>query len=183
MIAQDQAGRTFSENLLQHESVYSFCHYLADNYPTNQEASIDVLSNMVQRMAWEFPIGYQFAASYIRTNLINDAVMTNFSIVSAPAFTPGKTNSEIAMLIVDKTQVEPGDTVNYAIIYRSQEQPLKDELDLEWRGWDTNHPQIFTNSTILEFARRQRRRNPDQPRQRVLFCARGQPSCRRGPQT
>lgn len=150
LVAQDGSGRIFSENLLQHESVYSFCHYLADNYPTNQESSVDALSNVVQQMTWEFPIGYQFAASYIRTNLTSDAVMTNFSIVSAPPFTPGKNNSEIAMLIVDKTQVEPGDTVNYGIIYRSQEQPLTDELDLEWRGWDTNHPQIFTKYN-LEF--------------------------------
>lgn len=150
LVAQDSVGRTFSENILQQESVYAFCHYLADNYPTNQEVSVDALSNLVQQMTWEFPIGYQFSDSYVRTNLTNDGVMTNFSIVSAPPFTAGKTNSEIAMLLVDKTQVEPGDTVNYAVIYRSPKNPPTDQLDVEWRGWDTNHPQIFTKYN-LEF--------------------------------
>ncbi len=148
LIAKDNAGRTFSQNILQQESVYAFCNYMADNYSTNQEASVGALSNIVRQMSWEFPIGYQFSASYVRTNLTSDAVMTNVSIVSAPPFTPGKTNSEIAMLLVDKTQVQPGDTVNYAVIYRSPRQPPTEQLEVEWRGWDTNHPQIFTKYNV-----------------------------------
>jgi hypothetical protein len=83
LIAQDNAGRTFSKNVLQQDSVYAFCNYMADNFSTNLEASVDVLSNMVRQMSWEFPIGYQPSASYIRTNLGSDAAMSNFSIVSA----------------------------------------------------------------------------------------------------
>jgi len=44
--------------------------------------------------------------------------MNNFAIVSRAAPTSGKSNSEIVMLIADKTRVLPGDTVNYAVIYR-----------------------------------------------------------------
>jgi hypothetical protein len=52
------------------------------------------------------------------------------------------------MLIVDKLQVQPGDTVNYAVIFRSPQQPPTDQLDVEFKGWDTNHPQIFTKYNL-----------------------------------
>ncbi|HXT41018.1 MAG TPA: CehA/McbA family metallohydrolase [Candidatus Angelobacter sp.] len=148
LIARDNAGRTFSQNVLQQEPVYAFCNYLADNYSTNMNASVGALSNIVRQMSWEFPIGYQLAASYVRASLAGDAVMSNFSIVSAPPFTPGKAHSEIAMLLVDKTQVQPGDRINYAVIFRSPRQPPSDQLVVEFRGWDTNHPQIFTKYNL-----------------------------------
>ena len=150
LVAQDNAGRTFSRKYAS-AGVGLCVLQLHGRQLRHDPGSLrGVLSNIVQQMTWEFPIGYQLSASYVRTNLTGDAVMTNFSIVSTPPFTSGKTNSEIAVLLVDKTQVQPGDTVNYAVIYRSPKQPPTDRLEVEWKGWDTNHPQIFTKYN-LEF--------------------------------
>jgi hypothetical protein len=143
LVATDSTGRTFTQNALKQEAVYSFGHYLPENYSTNEEASINAFSNIVRQMRWEFPMGYQLAASCVRTNLTTDATMSNFSVASAPAFTPGKQNSEIVMLLVDKTQVQIGDTINYAAIYRSPQQPPTDLLEIEWKGWNPQYPTIF----------------------------------------
>src|SRR5205814_977105 len=106
--------------------------------------TIEPFKNLVQTMRWEFPIGYQPSASYVRTNLSAAAAMSNFSIVSAPAPTTNKTTSEIVMLLLDKTQVQIGDTINYAVIFRQPKGVTPTEtLSAEWRGWDVSHPRMY----------------------------------------
>ena len=144
VVATDGNGRTFTQNVHKMESVYSFLSYLPDNFP-DKAPSVDALSNLVSQVAWEFPMGHQLAASYIRTNLQSDGVMTNFSILTAPAPFPGKANTEIVMLLVDKTQVEPGDTINYAAIFRkSTGGTPSEELGITWAGWDATYPRMYT---------------------------------------
>jgi hypothetical protein len=143
LIAQDSAGRTFMQNILRQESVYAFLHYLADNYSNTMADSISALSNLVHEMRWEFPLGYQGSPSYVRTALDADAILSDFAVVSAPAPTPDKTNAEIAMVLVDKTQVQHGDTVNFAVIFRSPQNPPAELLVVEWRGHNPDRPSMF----------------------------------------
>src|SRR5262249_45525483 len=103
LVAADSAGRTFTQSIMKRESVYNFCHYLAENYSTNQGASIPTFSNIVAQMRWEFPLGYKLSPSYVRTNLSGEANMSGFSVLSAPAHTGGKSYAEIAMVLIDKT--------------------------------------------------------------------------------
>ncbi len=143
LVAADRFNRQFTQHILQYEPAYAFCHYLDVNYSTAMDASVDAFRNIVQTMRWEFPMGYQTAASYVRTNLAGDATMSNFNILSAPSPFPGKNNSEIVMLIVDKTQAQPGDHVNYAVIYRQpQGRTPTEQLGIMCKAWDPNAPRI-----------------------------------------
>ncbi len=149
LVAKDNSGRTLTRNLLSYEPAYIFCSYLPDNYPGDKGPAVDAFRTNIQEMKWEFPIGWQNAASYVRTNLVGDGVMSNFSIVSAPSATSGKTSTEIVMLLVDKTQVQIGDTINYAAIFRKPGGGTpSEELSIEWRGWDPNYPRIYTKYGI-----------------------------------
>ena len=145
LVAQDSLGRTFTQNIQKYEPAYSFCHYLADNYPSDKGPAVDAFSNLVQQMTWEFPMGLQLASSYVRANLAGDAALTNLSVLSAPAPFSGKSNTEIVMLLVDKTQAQPGDTINYAVVFRQpQNLAPTEQLGVAWRGWDPNYPRINT---------------------------------------
>jgi hypothetical protein len=47
-------------------------------------------------------------------------------------------------VIIDKTQVQPGDTVNYAVIYRSPNGQVPTELlSVDAKGWDPNRPRMY----------------------------------------
>lgn len=144
LVARDGQGRQFTQDILQYEPAFRFCHYLSDDYVGNMAGSIEPFRNIVQNMRWEFPMGHQPSASYVKTTLSGNGPMSNFAITSAPAPTPGKTHTEITRVIMDKTQVQPGDTVNYAIIYRSPTGQVPTELlSAEAKGWDPNRPRMY----------------------------------------
>ncbi len=144
LVARDQNNREFTQNIIQHEPAYAFCHYLPDDYLNNMAGAVEPFRNLVQTMRWEFPMGYQPAASYVRTSLSGDAAMSSFTINSAPAATSGKSNTEIVMLIADKTRAQPGDTVNYAVIYRRPGGGTPTEaLNVECKAWDPNRPRMY----------------------------------------
>jgi hypothetical protein len=144
LVVTDANGRSFTQNIHNLESVYSFCHYLPDNYPNDKGPAIDAFSNLVQTVNFEFPIGLQLASSYVRTNLTTDTSVSNVAVLSAPTIFSGKTNAEIVMLLVDKTQVQPGDTINYAAIFRKQSGTPTETLSVVWNGWNANLPHIDT---------------------------------------
>jgi hypothetical protein len=146
LVARDSAGRTFTQSIMQQESVYRFCNYLAENYSTNQGASVSALSNIVGQMRWEFPLGYKLSPSYVRTTLSGDASMSGFSVLSAPAHTGGKSYAEIALVLIDKTRVQPGDTVNFAVLYHSPQNPPTGLLVVEWKGWNSNNPSMYNKA-------------------------------------
>jgi len=144
LVAKDRFNRQFTQDVLNYEPAWSFCHYLADNYAGNMAGSIEPFKNIVREMRWEFPMGFQLAGSYVRTNLSGNAAMSNFSIASAPAPTPGKAHTEIVMVLLDKTQAQIGDTVNYAVIFRQPQGGTPAEtLSMEWKGWDPNYPTMY----------------------------------------
>ena len=144
LVARDSSGRRFTQDILQFEPAFRFCHYLSDDYVGNMAGSIEPFRNLVQTIRYEFPMGYQVSASYVRTTLSGDGPLSNFSIQSAPPPTPGKSHTEITRIIMDKTQVQPGDTVNYAVIYRSPSGGVPSELlSCEAKGWDANKPRMY----------------------------------------
>jgi hypothetical protein len=144
LVARDQFSREFTQDVMKYEPAWSFCHYLADNYVGNMAGSVEPFKNIVREMNWEFPIGLQLAGSYVRTNLSGNAAMSSFSIASAPAPTPGKSHSEIVMALLDKTQVQIGDTVDYAVIFRQPQGGTPAEtLSVEWKAWDPNYPTMY----------------------------------------
>jgi hypothetical protein len=145
LTATDNSGRRLTRNLLNYEPAYKFCHNLRDNYSTNMEASVTAFTATVGVMEWEFPMGYQNPGSYLRMTLSGNAAMTNFAIVSAPSPTPGKQNTEITTIIVDKTQVQPGDMLNYAVIFRqTQGRVPAEEFSVDVKGWHPNYPRLYT---------------------------------------
>jgi hypothetical protein len=144
LVAQDSRGRTFTQNILKFEPAYSFLHYLPDNYSGDKSPAVDAFSNIVAQMKWEFPLGLQVAGSYVRTNLTGSASMSNLSIISTPSPFPGKANTEIVMILLDKTRVQIGDTINYAAIFRRASGSPTEELNVQWSGWDANFPHIDT---------------------------------------
>jgi hypothetical protein len=146
VVAEDSTGRTFAQSIMKQEPVYAFCHYLPQNYGTNQGASISAFSNIVGQMRWEFPLGHKLSPSYARTTLSGEANMSGFSVLSAPPHTGGKSSAEIAMVLLDKTRVQPGDTVNFAVIYHSPQNPPIGQLVVEWKGWNSNNPSMYSKA-------------------------------------
>ena len=57
------------------------------------------------------------------------------------------------MLILDKTQAQIGDTINYAVIFRQPAgQTPTESLSVEWRGWDPNHPRMYNRyGTVFQY--------------------------------
>jgi len=150
LVAQDSLGRTFMQNIHKYEPAYAFLNYLPDNYGGNKDVSVDDFSNVVRQVTWEFAMGLQTAASYVRTNLTSDTTVTNVSILSVPTPFSGKANTEIVMLLIDKTQVQVGDTVNYAAIFRQpQNQTPTEQLGVTWTGWDPTYPRMYTKYQTL----------------------------------
>lgn len=149
LVATDTAGRELTRNLLNFEPAYSFCHYLPERY-TNKAPAIDDFTTLVRGMTWDFPIGYQSAGSYVRTPLKEDADFQRFSIRSTPPPLPGKTNTEIALLLIDKTQVQPGDRINYAVIFRQPQGRVPvEELVVAWGAWDPARPKLYSKYGTL----------------------------------
>ncbi|MFN7138493.1 MAG: FG-GAP repeat domain-containing protein, partial [Limisphaerales bacterium] len=144
LIARDAQGRQLSRDILDDEQVYAFCHNLPDNYP-DLVGSIAPFQALVREMTWEFPMGYQNAGSYVKQPLAGTGPMNNFRIHSAPGPTPGKGSTEITTLIVDKTRVQPGDTINYAVLFRTPHGGAPtEELSVEWKGWNPEYPRLYT---------------------------------------
>ncbi|MDB6024543.1 MAG: hypothetical protein JWM68_766 [Verrucomicrobiales bacterium] len=144
LVAQDSNGRTFTQNILKYEQAYSFLNSLPETYPGDKGPAVDAFSNIVAQINLEFPLVLQLAASYVRTNLAGNGVMSNLSVSSAPTTFSGKQNTEIVMLLLDKTQAQNNDTINYAAIFRRASGSPTEELNVEWRGWDANYPHIDT---------------------------------------
>src|SRR6185503_988620 len=75
LVARDNQGRQFTQDILQFEPAFRFCHYLSDDYVGNMAGSIEPFRSLVQTIRYEFPMGYQLSASYVRTALSGDGVM------------------------------------------------------------------------------------------------------------
>jgi len=148
LIARDALGREARQDVMLHEPVYRFLSYVSD---TNQATgnmsvpqSIPDFIAIVSTMRWEFAMGAQLAGSYVRTNLASDGVFDNLSIIAAPPAFPGKMNTEVAMILIDKTQAQPGDTINFACIYRQPQGGTPTEnLSLEFYGWNPEMPSAY----------------------------------------
>jgi hypothetical protein len=148
-VARDSKGRELKRNLLNYEPAYAFCHDLPEKY-SDKGPSVDDFKTLIGEMEWEFPIGWQNASSYVRASLDGDAEFRKVTVLDAPAPIPGKTNSEIALLVIDKTQVKPGDKVNYAAIFRqpSGKAPIE-KLSVAWGIWDPKAPRLYSKFGIL----------------------------------
>jgi hypothetical protein len=82
-------------------------------------AAISNLAALVSTVSWEFPLRYQFRNSYVACALTSDLPISAVAVLDGPPLLA--TNARTAaMLVLDKTRVQPGDTVNYAAIYRSE---------------------------------------------------------------
>ena len=82
-------------------------------------AAISNLAAIVSTVYWEFPLRYQFRNSYVAAALTSDLPFSAVSVLDGPPLLT--TNARTAaMLVLDKTQAQPGDVVNYAAIYRSE---------------------------------------------------------------
>lgn len=143
LVAHDTTGRQLSRDILNDERVYSFCHNLPDTFPS-LTGSIAAFRNLVREMTWEFPMGHQNAGSYIRQGLSGSALFGNVVIQSAPPRTPGKSGTEITTLIVDRTSAQPGETINYAALFRTGGGVPTEELSVEWKAWDPAYPRLYT---------------------------------------
>lgn len=85
--------------------------------------AIQSMVDIVSTLRWEFPLKYQFRNSYVLTNFAGDFPFTSLQILSSPPPFMGYTNATAVMLLVDKYEVAPGDTVNYAAIFRMEGNP------------------------------------------------------------
>lgn len=151
LVARDPAGRELSRNILHHEPAYAFCHYIAEKWP-NKAVALEVFRELVREVTWEFPIGLELSDAYVRMPLDRDVIIDDAVILAAPPPLPGKTSIEIVMMLVDKTQVSPGDTLNYTLIYRRPPAGSQNNaVSLATYAWDPRHPRMYTRyGTLLE---------------------------------
>ena len=144
LVARDQQGREIARDWMSYEPAYAFGHYLPERYG-NKAAAIDDFAELVREMTWEFPMGRQSPTSYLQTSLDADAALSEVAVLSAPSRRPDKQNTEIVMVLVDKTQVQHGDTVNYAVIFRTPDGlPPSETVKVQFGGWDPNYPRLYT---------------------------------------
>jgi hypothetical protein len=149
LVARDANGRELKRDWLSHEPIYAFGHYLPERYPDKAKA-IDDFTELAREMTWEFPIGRQAPASYVKQDLAGSFPFTDVQVLDAPPRISGKQHTEIVALLVDKTQVQHGDTINYAVIFRSPDgQTPKETLQIQFGGWDPNFPRMYTRYSKL----------------------------------
>ncbi len=95
----------------------------ASNYSLNRNTALGVIDHMVSLVStvrWDFPLRYQFRNSYVLTNLAGDLPFTSAQILATPPLLTNYSGAMCAMLIVDKYEVAPGDTINYCAIFRAE---------------------------------------------------------------
>lgn len=142
--ARDGAGRELARGLLDYEPAYSLCHYLPEGF-TNKAAAIEPFAELIREMTWEFPLGFSLADSYARVPLDDDLLIRDAALLVAPPRLAGKKHAEIAMLLADKTRVQPGDLLNCAVIYRLPESSTNhQQIALALFAWDPRHPRMYS---------------------------------------
>jgi hypothetical protein len=151
LVARDANGRNFSRNLFHDEAAYAFCHYLPERF-TNKAEAIEPFRELIREVTWEFPLGFQLADSYVRRELSGDFSIEDVVVLSAPERWPDKKSSELAMLFTDKTQVQPGDILNFAVLIRApQSGKVGENISIGCYAWDPRQPRVYTRyGTLLE---------------------------------
>jgi len=144
LVARDVEGREFTQNILQYEPAYRFLSYLEENFYGNKRGSVDAFKSVVSRMKWEFPLGHQPAGSYVYSNLTGDFDFRDISLIAGPEPLAGEKSTEVAMILVDKTRVMPGDVIHYAAIFRNPEGAFPpEELSVQMKGWHPVYPRMY----------------------------------------
>ena len=134
---------------MSYEPAYDFGHYLPERYQ-NKAVAIDDFTELMREMTWEFPMGRQSATSYLKTDLATEGAISDVTILSAPPRRTEKQHTEIVTILVDKTQVQQGDTLNYAVIFRSPDSTApRETLMVQFGGWDPNYPRLYTRFAKL----------------------------------
>jgi hypothetical protein len=144
LVARDGAGRELRRDWMNYEPAYVFGHYLPERYQ-DKATAIDDFRDLVREMNWEFPLGKQSPTSYIKRALEGAGLISDIEVLSAPPRLAGKQHTEIAMLLVDRTRVQHGDTLNYAVIVRTPGGGAPSEtVQVQIGGWDPNFPRLYT---------------------------------------
>ncbi|MCX7005223.1 MAG: CehA/McbA family metallohydrolase [bacterium] len=118
------------------------------SYAANRTTALGALDQMiaiVNTMRWEFPLKYQFRNSYVLMDLTGDYAFSSAQILSSPALLATWTNAMCAMLLLDKYQVAPGDTINYAALFRTEgTNAALSSCYVKLNCWNPDRPSSFT---------------------------------------
>lgn len=142
LTATDQAERTLSHDLLlDYAPVHRFLSKL-DSAAMGKPETLEQFEAFVKEVDLEFPLGHRLSGCYEAKPLSSALSFTSLKAradFKAPAATPA-----VAMILLDKKQVSPGDEINVALVCHNVADKSDDPLlVVECRGYDARRPSGF----------------------------------------
>jgi hypothetical protein len=143
------------ELLLDYAPVHRFLWYLqADDL--GRADTFDRLEAIVRQVDLEFPLGYRMSGCDLAAELREDLHFRGVRVLDVPPHSePGET--AVAAILLDKSQVGPGDHINLAAIFHDERDPTGTEgvrLLADGRAYDASRPTGF--SPLKTFSRLER---------------------------
>lgn len=128
--------------LLDYAPVHRFLWYLESKDLAKAE-TFDLFEHLVQSVDLEFPLGAKVPGSYLAEDLSQTGEFTNLRIIDGPAARKDGAVA-IAAVLLDTAQVQAGDTIHTAVIYRDEGDTSKlGPLVVEARGYDPSRPTAY----------------------------------------
>jgi hypothetical protein len=128
--------------LLDYGPVHKFLWYL-ESKDLGKPETFDLFEHIVQSVDLEFPLGYQMSGSYIAADLPSATAIESLRVLEAPPQTTDGTVA-IAAVLMDTTQVAPGDSIELTALFRDEGDVTKlGPLVVEARGYDPQRPTAY----------------------------------------
>ena len=143
IIVRGDGVRPIRKNLLlDYGPIHRFLWYLESKDFAKAE-TFDLFEHLAQSVDLEFPLGARLPGSYIAEDLSETGEFKSLRIIDGPA---GRNDGTVAIaaVLLDTEQVQAGDTIQVAVIYRDEGETSKlGPLVVEARGYDPARPTAY----------------------------------------
>lgn len=143
IIVRGAGVRPIRKNLLlDYAPVHRFLWYLESKDFAKAE-TFDLFEHLAQAVDLEFPMGARLPGSYFAEDLLQNGEFKTLRLIDGPAARKDGTVA-IAAVLLDTEQVQAGDTIQAAVIYRDEGDTSRlGPLVVEARGYDPARPTAY----------------------------------------
>lgn len=135
--------RSIRKNLLlDYAPVHKFLWYL-ESRDLGKAETFDLFEHLVESVELEFPLDAKLPGSYVAEELAQTGEIRSVKIINGP---PQATDGTVAIaaVLLDTEQVQTGDTIQAAVVYRSEGDTSNlGPLVVEARGYDPSRPTAY----------------------------------------
>jgi hypothetical protein len=155
IVVRADGFRPLTKNLLMDDGpIHHFLWYLESKDLARAE-TFDRFEKLVRTIDLEFPLGYRMPGSYPAAELGEAAELPGVRVLGGP---PRRTDgtAAIAAVLMDAEQIQVGDSLHVAVVYRDEGDPSKlGPLVVEARGYDPSRPTAYGElKKFAEFEKR-----------------------------